>query len=805
MVESTRRRPLQDNDSTVGSEFFEKIFKNQMDMFEYGAELIIEQKLKSVSSEFGKSKAFNNIFKAVGDVSKGVFSAQGRGDSLAAKSNIDFVEKEMKKMAAKGELDEEQLKYLKSITKELKSSNKHQLKNEHSISAIVKKKLKEKIPSITGILAAVGLDNPAVVFAGELIQDIVDERRKGKKAQQDLLVPYKQETTQDLLEKTGHLNNREFGPEQGPANDQEAFTPFLEAQKEEAKQKKKDESDALIQNNEIQTAYEKLIAAMISLTENTISSSDVYQESVKAYKEALDQILSLGGASPDLRGMVSSSMTNLEGGTPESAEAFAKMNEEIFKLIAINELHLPSMDKNIEALTRESSASRFADIEREREAKIENERLLDALDNLDNDGPAVPLEGKKGFFGKLFDGMGGIGTFLGFLTGGGLASIGASMTTAMAALLPMIPAILGVLGAITIIATGIYGAFEGWNNAADNLGKEADKLTTSDKIASAIGGFYGKIWSIVDWVGEQFGFDFGLEKFLTKDFSKFLADKFDLIKSIFKFIVEAPEKIISKVKSIYEWIVALPGKVETQIQEWIVSLPSFSELGEIALAKINEFVASVFTFEFPEIDFGFTDFINDTYNKIVEWFEELFSIENLKKKVGNAISETGNVVVAKFNAAKEGVSSVASSAKNKAKELVDKVSDTLTGNKPEPIPLTVPSDKVEFPEQEGVVMPNITPKRKGVFKDEPWNSPGGEFPLPLEMDKASELNDTKTNMVIQDSINKEKEKQMTSSAIINAPRTTNVNNSTSQSTQITQGLSPREMDNTFRAVQYQYR
>jgi len=113
--------------------------------------------------------------------------------------------------------------------------------------------------------------------------------------------------------------------------------------------------------------------------------------------------------------------------------------------------------------------------------------------------------------------------------------------TALAAVGPMAgPAALFAAGAAAVVM-GMIGATEALENGEEILDKE--KLSLTDKISLAIGGFIGGVLGIVDWFANLIGIETNFKETATKRISNFIADLFDSLKIL---IVDAlPESFQS--------------------------------------------------------------------------------------------------------------------------------------------------------------------------------------------------------------------------------------------------------------------
>jgi len=141
-----------------------------------------------------------------------------------------------------------------------------------------------------------------------------------------------------------------------------------------------------------------------------------------------------------------------------------------------------------------------------------------------NDPNKTGLDILKENFGIIALVIGGVaGKILGLstilsLAGPALASAGALITG---------PVALFAAGAAAVVM-GMIGAVEALENGEEILDKE--KLSLTDKISLAIGGFIGGVLGIVDWIAGLFGIETNFKETATKGISNFLADLFDSLK-----------------------------------------------------------------------------------------------------------------------------------------------------------------------------------------------------------------------------------------------------------------------------------
>ena len=106
-----------------------------------------------------------------------------------------------------------------------------------------------------------------------------------------------------------------------------------------------------------------------------------------------------------------------------------------------------------------------------------------------------------------------------------LSGVGPALASAGA--LISAPVALFAAGAAAFV-TGMIGATEALENGKEILDKE--KLSLTDKISLAIGGFIGGVLGIFDWIAGLFGIETNFKETATKGISNFIADLFDSLK-----------------------------------------------------------------------------------------------------------------------------------------------------------------------------------------------------------------------------------------------------------------------------------
>lgn len=801
---TNRPSPELNFDIKSASPIMREIFKNQADLFKVWVEKILKDKFASASNITDKSQKFEDILDAFKKVAKGQMDASSRSESLVVKKNIKLMEKQVLLASQSGEFTEEQSKYLMNISDEIREANKHSLKRENSLLKIAgrsaKERIAEKIPSLTGMLASIGLGNPLFMMAGGILEDIVKARKdlkeKQKAEQQALLQTTRENEAIARMTEQGLLSNtRQSESEQEPEQERQDTT----------------EPDSIRSNQD--AAFQDLINAMVILTESTTGSSEAYKESIEVYKSALDRMLVATNANEEVRESVRNAVDTLASSDTLDPAEFARMSNDIIGMIAVNKTHLPSIDDNIDMLVKDTESSKFQEIEREREQKLEHEQLINALEALGQRGltpeSAPSPGGKEGMFSSIMHGLMGLASifdiFSKWKAAGGIKGIATAFVTKFGTILKGIGTFAKVLGRlaapIAIVMTALdfaWGAFKGWGSAAEKLGKTAEEITTSDKIASAIGGGLGALGGIADSILGFFGFETEIGKWVDENTTKIYAFIFDTFKNLAKtikdFFVEGPTKLI----------------------EWFEGL---------------------FSFAIPEIEWSMTDFLTDVFNNTIDLLKQIFDfdfekiyddlVNKMKQKLNlggfNFFSETPITPTAEVKSVtdKKKEAKAQKKAEEERKKLEEdaKVKEATKGEKawdavtrpplqqkePEPvIQMTVPeSGTVEYPEQDQVVItnPKLMPKRKGVFKEEPLYEEG-VYPQPLSFEQPLARKENTTTMLVQDSIQREKNNQRQSAAIINAPKTTNVTNNSSSSANISAGVNPRETDATLRMMQY---
>lgn len=768
----------------VESEFIKKLMSEERDMFRYAVDKIVESKLGEASG-FGTSEQFKSLVDAVKKVSEGALSSQGRLESKTVQKNIAFMEEEISKLSSSKEISVDQAEYLESILAELKVSNKHMLKTQHSLSAVVKKRIKEKIPSITGIMSSIGLNNPGLVFAGQLIQDIVDERRRRKDEQKRLLEPYKQAKIDKQLEELQKPKTQEATEIKGSNSSDQTD------QKE----------DKLVQRSQ-EKAFSDLLESMTILSSSIGESSEIFKESVNVYKKALDNLLVISGADQELRDSVDAAISELRDADNPDPEVFVKLNKDILTMTAVNRLHLPSIDDNIETLVKDTESAKFQEIEKERERKLEHEQLIDALESLGAKGLTQPVKitaGGEGIVSHFMDGITALSTLGTFLKGAKFMGI-----------IKGIGKLAGWAGlAYSAIEFGI-GAFKGWKNAAEKLGKAAEDLTVSDKIASAIGGGIGALGNLADSILGFFGFETEIGKWADENYTKFYASLLN--------------RIETAIKSIYNFFA----------NSFDIAFPEGFSLTEMVKAPVRLATAwfdTLFKIAFPETDWTMTGFIQEVFDNTIELLKKIFDFDfekiydDLVTKMKNKLNFTGFNFFSNDEGKTQGVVppkektglSARMKAEKAAKRLEAKEKEAITPKTEEGMKILTPFTSPSPIEPNDLPVPNEEymlkhmPKRKGVFKDAPI-PPDGVYPLPLSFNENSSLpnyivqdvskRESVTQALANDSIQREKDKQRQSAAIINAPKTTNNVTNNSQSTSVSAGVNPRETDSTLRILQY---
>lgn len=290
---------------------------------------------------------------------------------------------------------------------------------------------------------------------------------------------------------------------------------------------------------------------------------------------------------------------DIKSDNEEKIEAVALAEENNEELAAQTE-SLDYIGGLMESIVQDSEANKFQEIEKARESARMQEKLVDAIDGISLEGGSE--EDKKkldfGFFDKLLD-----SPFIGAALGASMGALTSIFSTVSTFFLPIVAG----AAAVYAIYEGMTGAFDGWYDAADKLGKES--ATTSDKIASAIGGFYGGVWGIADKITGLFGFKTDIGGWVDEAVTKNLAAGFDFvkgltadIKSIFtetkEYLTTKTTELIATGKAIIDDFTAvimsgynkLTGLFDFNIDD----LPSMEELVTKAVENISNIFTDIF-------------------------------------------------------------------------------------------------------------------------------------------------------------------------------------------------------------------
>ncbi|BAU40029.1 hypothetical protein [Ralstonia phage RSP15] len=140
-----------------------------------------------------------------------------------------------------------------------------------------------------------------------------------------------------------------------------------------------------------------------------------------------------------------------------------------------------------------------------------------------------------------------------------------------------------LLGPVGTVLFGLWDGYKGWENAAQILGKDQDKLTVWDKVSAGIGGFVGGFAGIADSILGFFGIETDIKGFVTE--------------TVAKFVNELPGKVMGMLNGIFDFIYDSFTKLTDAFQsgdgfgDTIVKV--FSALKDIVTDALKGYITAV--------------------------------------------------------------------------------------------------------------------------------------------------------------------------------------------------------------------
>lgn len=704
----------------------DKLIKSFPDLNRFGKSLLYEDFVNKFQDS---TENQSDIFKALTDVQNNIMTSvletESRGQAKLNKAALEGFESQIKDYFSEGEITEEEEKFFKEMIFELKRTNKQLLETDYSIKNVLKDSIKSKLPSISGVLGAIGLDNPAFLFLGHILQDVFDKQKEKKEKTRELLAPVGETYTKKVLEDKG----------------------FLRKDSEEVKEVKE-------KSVPVKKEQEQEMVGLANDIMETLSKPEGW--STEIIDGLYERFLSVTQAITD---------TSLEG------------SNTVKQAIEISNDRLSNIESGIDILTKDAQGSKFAEIERAREDQIRHDEMINALGG-DGTGPGLlppeEEEDKKGIFSGILD---SINNFILYFTvfGKKLAKFGKVIRIGAKFLGPVIAAL-----------DFAFGAFKGWTNAAEKLGKDVADLTITDKISSAIGGGLGQIASIADSILGLFGFSTDIQGWVDEkatELSLALFDRLNKIKDFFFniFDISFPEgfSLTEMVKAPYRllkgWFAALFDLELPEIED-LLSLDKIKSFATNILDKIMNLVLDQLA-KIPGLG-KITEKFRSNKDE-VDPIKELIETGGIEKKGMFKDSEINDwEKVKKLNA-------------DQVQEIINMDDWDKT--------TTDMLNRILKEKQDFVIKQSDKDQLKFVGINEQ-----GDLKLAPNQPKL-DIQEQRTNTLYDTSLKEASAPKQSSSgtAVINAPRTT-VNNSSNTSSSTYTPLSPREVDLTLRTLQNQY-
>jgi len=176
----------------------EKLFKVNGEIFLDGVRMIFDKmsmdQKDNIKDQTNAYKAFSKNFESV---SKNITNVTSRKEAIQANKQLERLYLNISKS---NELTYDELASLQSMHDELAGVSKTLVKNQHSMAKTLSTSFKSNLPSIAGVLGALGLNNPAFMFLGNMVQDTINQRRAIAEKEQDLANEHQAEIIRTELE-----------------------------------------------------------------------------------------------------------------------------------------------------------------------------------------------------------------------------------------------------------------------------------------------------------------------------------------------------------------------------------------------------------------------------------------------------------------------------------------------------------------------------------------------------------------------------------------------------------------------------
>lgn len=192
------------------SNALEDIIRKSPDLARFGKSMLYEEFAERFEKENkNQSALFDELFDTQTKIVSGVLDADSRTEAKQNTEIIKYFKKQIDELSEMKEITVEESKFFNDMVSELERTNKQLLETDYSMKKVMKEKIKEKLPSITGLLGAIGLDNPAFMFLGSLIQDMVDVRKEKKQKKESLMNSVKEKQFEQMVKNRGILKTDE--------------------------------------------------------------------------------------------------------------------------------------------------------------------------------------------------------------------------------------------------------------------------------------------------------------------------------------------------------------------------------------------------------------------------------------------------------------------------------------------------------------------------------------------------------------------------------------------------------------------
>ncbi len=730
-----------------------------------------------INASVSTSPAFEKLSEHLQQLADELVGASSRNDSLKARNKITLTEKVMKNDPS---LSEDESSTLEEILSVLKDSSDFQQREQFSLTKTMAGSLVDNLPSVTGLLASIGLNNPALLFAGQVVQDMWTAKKQSQQEAKDQAADLQVELRKALVENERMTINAievakaasDAAVNQVPVKDTDALNEPKAASDAAVNQVPVKDTDALA------TDIQKTIIDSIG----ELVTPDDLSESILIAEDKLIEFFKDND--------ITTSMSNMDIKLTESF--YDQLVDAVYPVPE----HIMETNNKLKKLQEIISGDKLSSIEASREGNRQQEKMIDAIENISDDRNSVAKkeDGKGGLIGSVLGAIGldnpkvllGISTTL---TSGlavllnGIGAFGPLMAKIGSGFLGIGKKLLGPVALIFAAIDFSIGAFKGWGNAAEKFGKNIEDVTVFDKIASAIGGGIGSLLGFVDDILGLFGVDIDIGGMADKFISNGLRKVFEWYDNFWGAIFDGLESVGSTIKSLIGTGVSEIHGIYSKMTDTILGI--FQGVYD----KIDEWTG----FSLPSIDFK--EIQRNLMDSLFGLLKGIPGMSKILKKFG--------VIGDKEE------SGIRSITKEKPENTIDRLEESgaidrdFIGNSdindwnaisnlsPEEIQQVL--DINDWSQKDKDRLLDILDEKSGRSILEPY---------PIDMTTGIEAKERRDRDIVNDSI--ESAKTKTQPTIISAPTTNTKNISNQSNSVVSHSVSPRQQDMVLATANLQF-